>query len=169
MRGEEFLISTSKRRRRKKLTFSDPKNAATAPRGSDPKGVETTRRFFLEWMGFAHRYVPVGLIEEGALERDAERAAAAAASAAAAPSAPAAEDASNWSTTTLSARRTLRLRAPRYRGRDDLETLLASEHPDDWVRVSEMALGAKAPPGFRFEPKHKSNAYSASAALDGDE
>lgn len=63
----------------------------------------------------------------------------------------------------------LRLRAPRYRGRDDLETLLASEDPKDWIRVSEMAIGTKAPPGFRFEPKHKSNAYSASAALDGDE
>lgn len=123
-------------------------------------------------MGFAHRYVPVGLIEEGALRRDAERASAAAASAAAAAPAPSTEtssSSSSWATTSLSARRVLRLRAPRYRGRDDLETLLASEDPRDWIRVSEMALGgAPAPRGFRFEAKHKSNAYSASAALDGE-
>jgi hypothetical protein len=61
----------------------------------------------------------------------------------------------------------LRLRTPRYRGRDDLETLLASTEPQDWVKISEMLLGP-APRGFKFEPKHRSNAYSASAALDGD-
>ncbi|KAL8543190.1 hypothetical protein ACS0TY_003916 [Phlomoides rotata] len=49
-------------------------------------------------------------------------------------------------------------RPPSYYGRDDLETLMASDSAADWIRISEMLLG-KVPSGFTFSPKHKSNAY----------
>jgi tRNA-dihydrouridine synthase 3 len=51
-------------------------------------------------------------------------------------------------------------RPPRYRGRDDLETLMASGNVQDWIQISEMLLG-KTPDGFNFLPKHKSNAYES--------
>lgn len=51
-------------------------------------------------------------------------------------------------------------RPPSYYGRNDLETLMASESAADWIRISEMLLG-KVPPGFTFAPKHKSNAYDS--------
>lgn len=52
----------------------------------------------------------------------------------------------------------LNWRPPSYYGRDDLETLMASDSAADWIRISEMLLG-KVPAGFTFAPKHKSNAY----------
>ncbi|TVT96686.1 hypothetical protein EJB05_58085 [Eragrostis curvula] len=52
----------------------------------------------------------------------------------------------------------LNWRPPSYCGRDDLETMMASDSAADWIRISEMLLG-KVPEGFKFAPKHKSNAY----------
>uniref|UniRef100_A0A8B9FR44 tRNA-dihydrouridine(47) synthase [NAD(P)(+)] n=1 Tax=Amazona collaria TaxID=241587 RepID=A0A8B9FR44_9PSIT len=49
-------------------------------------------------------------------------------------------------------------RPPYYMGRDYLETLMASQNVDDWIRISELLLGP-VPPGFTFLPKHKANSY----------
>ncbi|KIW81464.1 hypothetical protein Z517_04489 [Fonsecaea pedrosoi CBS 271.37] len=92
--------------------------------GSDEVGVGQTRRFLLEWLSFACRYVPVGLLEYLP---------------------PNIQD-----------------RPPRYKGRDELETLMASDNYKDWIKISEMFLGP-AHPDFRFEPKHKSNSYEIQA------
>lgn len=90
--------------------------------GSDLRGVESTRRFMLEWLSFAYRYVPVGLLE--ALPQRTN------------------------------------LRPPAFVGRNDLETLLASPDPRDWIKITELVLGP-APPGFLFTPKHKATSYAA--------
>lgn len=88
--------------------------------GSDTRGVETTRRFMLEWISFLHRYIPVGI-----LEKPPQR---------------------------------INERPPFYRGRDDMETLMASSNCADWIKLSEMLLG-KVPEGFHFLPKHKANSW----------
>jgi tRNA-dihydrouridine synthase 3 len=65
--------------------------------GSDEVGVGQTRRFLLEWLSFAHRYVPIGILDHLP---------------------PSLQD-----------------RPPAYRGRNDLETLLASDNYLDWVKI----------------------------------
>jgi tRNA-dihydrouridine synthase 3 len=65
--------------------------------GSDEVGVGQTRRFLLEWLSFAHRYVPIGILDHLP---------------------PSLQD-----------------RAPAYRSRDDMETLLASDNYMDWIKI----------------------------------
>lgn len=95
--------------------------------GSDDRGVETTRRFFLELLSFTYRYVPIGLLETGHKPV------------------------------------TMTHRAPPLRGRNELETLFASQRSADWVKISEMMLGT-VPAGFSFQARHRSNAWSEAAA-----
>lgn len=52
----------------------------------------------------------------------------------------------------------LNQRPPMFRGRDELETLMASQSASDWVKISEMLFGP-VPTGFTFVPKHKSHGY----------
>lgn len=88
--------------------------------GSDTKGVETTRRFLLEWQSFLHRYIPTGLLEYPPQK--------------------------------------INQRPQKFRGRDEMETLLCSPNSSDWIKISEMLLGS-VPDGFTFLPKHKANSY----------
>ena len=94
--------------------------AGLAHFGCDSIGVDVTRRFLLEWLSFAHRYVPIGLLEHLP---------------------PNIQD-----------------RPPAFKGRNDMETLMASDSHTDWLALTNMFLG---PPGkdFKFQPKHKSNSY----------
>jgi tRNA-dihydrouridine synthase 3 len=52
----------------------------------------------------------------------------------------------------------LNQRPPKWRGRDEMETLLGSSDYKDWIKISELFLG-KANDSFSFIPKHKSNSY----------
>uniref|UniRef100_A0A9J2PXF8 tRNA-dihydrouridine(47) synthase [NAD(P)(+)] n=2 Tax=Ascaris TaxID=6251 RepID=A0A9J2PXF8_ASCLU len=96
--------------------------------GSDDAGIEKTRSFLLEWLSFAYRYIPVGLLE------------------------------------VIPQR--INERPPAFRGRNELETLMSSDHSQDWVKISEMFLG-KVPDGFLFMPKHNANAYGADCTVEG--
>ncbi|NXI59316.1 DUS3L synthase, partial [Chloroceryle aenea] len=49
-------------------------------------------------------------------------------------------------------------RPPYYLGRDYLETLMASQNVEDWIKISELLLGP-VPTNFTFLPKHKANSY----------
>jgi tRNA-dihydrouridine synthase 3 len=65
--------------------------------GSDEIGVGTTRKFLMEWLSFACRYVPIGMLEHLP---------------------PNLQD-----------------RAPAFKGRDDLETLMSSDNYKDWIKI----------------------------------
>lgn len=95
-------------------------NFAVEHWGSDEYGIEVARRFLCEFIGFTHRYIPIGILERLPPK--------------------------------------LNERPPKWRGRNELETLLGSTDYKDWIKITEMFLG-KASPNFQFVPKHKSNSY----------
>jgi tRNA-dihydrouridine synthase 3 len=101
--------------------------------------VETTRRFLCEWLSFAHRYVPVGLLERW---EDVQQ------SPAIIPGA----------TGPYQGFQRMNDRPPYFMGRDELETLMGSTDSRDWVKLTELVLGT-APESFKFIPKHRSNSY----------
>ncbi|KAL1520509.1 hypothetical protein AB1Y20_022088 [Prymnesium parvum] len=57
-------------------------------------------------------------------------------------------------------------RPPAYCGRNDLETLMASDNAADWIKITELVLGP-VPTNFNFTPKHKANAYSGPILQEG--
>lgn len=58
------------------------------------------------------------------------------------------------------------IRTPRLPFRQ-MQTLLSSDQSSDWVKLSSMFLGPPAE-GWKFEPKHKSNANDATASGGGE-
>ena len=52
-------------------------------------------------------------------------------------------------------------RPPYYVGRNDLETMMASDQVADWIKITELVLGP-AGDAFKFTPKHRSNSYQTS-------
>ncbi|KAJ3318355.1 tRNA-dihydrouridine synthase 3 [Boothiomyces sp. JEL0866] len=52
----------------------------------------------------------------------------------------------------------MNIRPEKFKGRSELETLMASPNVNDWIKLSEMVLGP-APSSFSFIPKHKSNSF----------
>ena len=54
---------------------------------------------------------------------------------------------------------------PRFRGRNEMETLLAGSSATDWLKISEMFLGP-APDNFVFIPKHKANAWETPTSVN---
>ena len=82
--------------------------------GSDEWGLGTTRRFLLEWLSFACRYVPVGLLER-------------------LPNVTAGDATNGVAQPWIEPN--IQDRAPAYRGRNDLENLMASDNYKDWIKI----------------------------------
>ena len=84
-------------------------------RGSDQQGVNSTRRYMLEWLSFLHRYIPVGIYESNADL--------------------------NYSP-KMNERPPSNIQS--Y-GRSDLEMLMMSPDSEDWIKITEMVLGSAPP------------------------
>lgn len=106
--------------------------------GSDESGVNRTRRFLCEWQSFHSRYILRQILLFNAILIKLLR----------------------YIPVGLLEvlPQKMNERPPPYYGRNELETLLASDNSKDWIKISEMFLG-KAPESFKFVPKHKSNSY----------
>lgn len=115
--SQQYLDKLATERLEHLRTFA---NFAVEHWGSDEYGIEVARRFLCEFIGFTHRYIPIGILERLPPK--------------------------------------LNERPPKWRGRNELETLLGSTDYRDWIKITEMFLG-KASPNFQFVPKHKSNSY----------
>lgn len=115
--AEQYIDKSATERLEYLRTFA---NFAVEHWGSDEYGIEVARRYLCEFIGFTHRYIPVGILERLPPK--------------------------------------LNERPPKWRGRNELETLLGSTDYKDWIKITEMFLG-KASESFQFLPKHKSNSF----------